>query len=159
MTWGMIHLLQHGVTGFRDARSVTELPRTDIRDFTRSCCQACRELGLSYDGVLRPPFPSANFTTLMISDRGERIGVIVNNHYPIIACVSLPMDSGTLDFIPDHGVLSWLCAHTSYTYPGIGPLFEHPGRNALSLLSATEMRQIGYHEPQFIHEIVFNCWD
>ncbi|MFC0439542.1 hypothetical protein [Kutzneria buriramensis] len=142
--------LPRGVTGFWHVHSPPPVP-VDVRTF--------KTLGYSVGRVLefRPAGVTPNFHLLVIRvGYSDDVGVICNSTLPLLAFVTLPLDSWLPTFIdrPDlapsfHGfdVLTTAALST--------PLSSCD----LSMLTDVEHHHIRYWRPATAGEVIFNSWD
>ncbi len=134
-------------------------PKIDIKAFQSACHLAARELGCQLLGKRLIEYSVANFYSMGFDNNGARNAIIVNAHYPIVACSTYPVDHANVDIVDENKILTWFSENTDYKYPGLSLLLDNPKDEDLEVLCKAEIDQIKYWKPKAIHQIVFNCWD
>ena len=96
----------------------------------------------------------------MFGKGGERLGVICNSIYPVVALVK-EIDVGVceLRYIEDENVENLIESNTSFHIVSTADLDQELTSGALKELNESELRKINYWKPQTIGEVVFNWWD
>lgn len=152
-------VLKDGITGFFQMSQRKSLPHIEMETFKKEVSGSLAQLGyrLLY---FREAGVTPNFHLVVFGKGGERLGVICNSIYPVVALVK-EIDVGVceLRYIEDENVENLIESNTSFHIVSTADLDQELTSGALKELNEAELRQINYWKPQTIGEVVFNWWD
>ena len=149
--------LLRGVTGFYHDSEM--LPTVDIKAFRALCYRLARAIGAQVTELKTDKTSSVhNYDAIPLTFRGESYLVVCNRHKPLLGIVTyfdaddlihfgdLPVQLDCVDF----GPFNLISGET---------LNKEPTEDLYSALSAVELEQIYYWEPDKLGHIIFNQWD
>ena len=148
-----------GVTGFHDQKETHELPVVKFEEFKKNITAVLSALGykplyLSEAGVT----PSFHFGTF--ENNGERIFLVCNTVYPLIAVASeIDELECELQFIDLPAVADAVEQYTEFTVLSMEYLGAFLSKDKLANLNEMELSQIKYWQPAVIGDVIFNWWD
>lgn len=151
--------LKDGITGFLHMSQRKSLPHIEMETFKKEIAGSLAQLGyrLLY---FREAGVTPNFHLVVFEKGGERLGVICNSIYPVVALVK-EFDEGVceLRYIEDANAEYLIESCTSFYIVSAADLDQELTSDALKELSEAELSQIKYWKPKTIGEAVFNWWD
>lgn len=148
--------LPDGVTGFYDSIA-SPLPQVDVKTFKKQCF----DFVFHNNGKLidcQPSHYPSNFHYAYVEVAGHYFYILLNQHYPYLACASAVGD-GNILFMNESTV------HQSFsTFYQILDTKHLNSRYDQQLLqqwnlNKAELKQISYWKPATIGQIIFNHWD
>lgn len=145
-------VLRCGISGFDTSA------RVDFRQFKAAAYAATQTVGAKVissaaaDGVT----PSFHVIEVVLAD--QRVAIICNRCFPLIAIVQYPPMIAGVEFI-DVPALKNALSRTGFELPLNSELERTLEAKDLEVLGSGERRQIEYWKPRRIADVIFNWWD
>lgn len=145
--------MRQGVTGF-DATCCV-----DPRAFKAVCYEVARKLGGSVSTFVFPSW-GPNFDVAVLAWRSERVSVLCNSTYPLIAFAE-PIGEGDMElcFCSQPEPADGFSKSGEFTCITLGELNTPVSELDLSELSDGEMKELRSWRPRNLGELVYNWWD
>ena len=152
--------LPKGITGFRHVDE-PELPQCDTSTFRATCSDAVRKVGGFIQKGNRLRGVETNFHMTIVKLPADRVGVLMNRYYPIIAFAVPPEseDTGPQQFIDCPEIANVFRTSGYYEVLGKAELERPASESDLQHLGPSEIDQADYWRPQRLGDFVFNFWD
>ena len=148
--------LPSGVTGFYHSEA-EKPPKVEGKQFK----QLIFDLIISSGGKVicfNTPQYSANFYYTQVEISGDRLYILLNEHYPYLAFAST-VEYGDIKFIDNNLLYERFSPfYQIITSVELNSLFDKDMIKKADLNNA-EWEQIAYWKPNIVGEIIFNYWD
>ena len=151
-------ILPRGITGFRDRRAGGAIPAVAPKSFARACHTAARLGGGRVETFDVARYPR-NYYRAIIRLREDAVAVLCNAHFPWVAFASVSDDGISHRFIDAPALASRFYEAMPCEVLSPSSLEGPPDAASLNELSAAELEQIRYWEPDRLGDIIFNSWD
>lgn len=151
--------LKCGITGFHSYKKVKEFPSIEFEEFKRALTGV-----LTSTGYKPQTFSSAgvtsNFHIGVFEKDKERISVVCNSVYPVVALTLEPADNVCeLVYINSPTIENAITQYTEYQVLSKEYLQTPLSKDNTADLNEVEISQVKYWQPKNIGEVVFNWWD
>jgi hypothetical protein len=154
-------LLLEGITGFPLNNDLAESVSTEFKQVCYSISRQTHGKLLSFE----KPHESQNFYKAELEWKDEKLFILLNGSYPIVAFAS-NVEPFNITFI-DHPIVNEVETFTNIYTIAVASELEEPvyiDERAKSLvnenkLNKQELSQLFYWKPKTVGEIVFNFWD
>jgi hypothetical protein len=154
-------ILPSGITGCWGLND-EKPPQTDIRAFHSHCFEVARRLEGRVLSVVNPN-PDGRYCNYAIGTmklRSEKVCVVLNAHYPIMAIAQPRSEQEIrLRFQDNLELAMAFGAFEAYLILLAQELEQAPTTDVLHALSPAEQKQVKYWNPQRLGDLIFNEWD
>lgn len=151
--------LKCGITGFHSYKKVNELPSVGFEEFKRTLTGVMTSMGYK-PKTFNSAGVTPNFHIGVFEKGKERISVICNSVYPVVALTLEPAENACeLAYINSPIIENAITQYTEYEFLSKEYLETPFSKDNIGNLNEAEISQIKYWQPINIGEIVFNWWD
>lgn len=148
--------LPNGVTGFYNSEA-NKPPKVEEKQFKQLCFDIVSRNGGKVICFNTPQSP-ANFYYAQVEILGNRLYILLNEHYPYLTFASAD-EFEDIKFIDNPFLYEQFAPF--YQIIGTVELNSHFNQNMVNKadLNSAELEQLAYWKPETVGQIIFNYWD
>ena len=144
-------ILKKGITGFYDSKDLP-VPQIDFKDFKTLCHTI--DNGTVWQLINISKNPYCNYYSAEFNTELGTIHILLNKYYPIIGFTE-EIRVGNILFKDINDINYLLVGYEIMSAEILNGSLD----NVENELSKTELKQVEYHNPNQVGNVVFNCWD